>query len=161
MRALVIILSVHLFSVQTKLLYWLNPETTQELKHSFSFLTFDEPSILAMIFALSYSIATAVVIYNTENKRAIIVYAIMDAFGVMFYYFTKIPIVWVSIYFALYTFILIGSIITINSAKPKKEKPIAVQMAEMAKEGMNYQQIAEEFNTSTATVSRKINSLKK
>lgn len=118
MKALIIILSVHIFSIHAKLLYYLNPEIGN--KNPFSFLDLSEPMVLSMIFALSYSMATAFIIYKSNSKRLIIVYAALDALGVLFYYFTFIPIYVTAFYFAIYTFILIGSTISI---KDNKQKP--------------------------------------
>ena len=87
MRALIIILSIHIFSVQTKLLYWINPEIAE--KNGFSFLNFDEPTVLAMVFSLSYSIATAIILYRSNNRRLIMAYAVLDGLGVLLYYFVK------------------------------------------------------------------------
>lgn len=146
MKYLIIILSVHIFSVHAKLLYYLNPELVE--KTSFSFANLSEPSILAMVFALSYSLATAVVIYNTENKRIIATYALLDGVAVLLYYFTKLPMFLSAFYFAIYTFILIGSTITIK-------KPIT--MFDMQKAGATLKEIAEKFKVSESTISRKLN----
>jgi hypothetical protein len=50
---LIVALIIHFFSVHCRLLYYLNPEVVY--KHSFSFLFFDEPTALALLFASSYS----------------------------------------------------------------------------------------------------------
>lgn len=158
MKALIIILSVHIFSVHSKLLYYLNPELTE--KASFSYTNLNEATILAMIFALSYSVATALAIYNTNNKRITTTYAILDAIGVLLYYFTAIPMLVTSFYFAIYTFVLINSVISVNSSKKAKPVSVEKQMKQMVAEGIPYKEIAEKFNTSVATVSRRINSKK-
>ena len=77
---LIIALSIHIFSVHCKLLYYLNPEIS--IKHAFSYLNLDEPTILAMVFALSYSVATAFVIYTSNRKSLILIYGFIEYFGV-------------------------------------------------------------------------------
>lgn len=111
MKSLVIILSVHIYVVQTKLLTLLNGGG------DFSYLSLDERSILAMVFAISYAAATAIVLYKTKNKRLIILFAGMDAAAVLLYYFTKIPL-WVgAFYFSAYTFVIIASTISLGRDK--------------------------------------------
>ncbi len=44
---LIIALSIHIFSVHCKLLYYLNPEIST--KQAFSYLNLDEPTVLAMV----------------------------------------------------------------------------------------------------------------
>lgn len=141
MKYLIIILSVHIFSVHAKLLYLLNGGD------SFSFLNVNEPTILAMVFAVSYSLATAVVIYNTENKSIIFTYAVLDGVAVLLYYFAVIPIAVAAFYFAIYTFILIASVITIK-------KPITIE--EMRKAGATLKEIAKKFGVNESTISRRI-----
>lgn len=108
MKPLIIILSIHIFSVQTKLLYLLNGGV------DFSYLNITEQTILAMVFSLSYSIATAIIIYKAPTKRMVILYAILDGLAVLLYYFTIIPLWTGSIYFAIYTFCIIASTIALN-----------------------------------------------
>lgn len=113
MKALIIILSIHIFSVQTKLLYLLNGGDV------FSFLNVDEPTILAMVFSLSYSIATAIIIYKSQSRRLIMLYAVLDAIGVLLYYFQIIPVAVASFYFAIYTFCIIASTLYLGQKKEK------------------------------------------
>ena len=77
---LIIVLTVHIFAVQTKILYFLSPELAQ--KGSFSVMDMNEHAWLAMIFALSYSMATAFIIYLTNKWWIRLVYAIMDGLAV-------------------------------------------------------------------------------
>ena len=143
-NALIIVLTVHIFSVHTKLLYYLSPEISNH--HTFSYLTLDEPSILAMVFAVSYSLATAFIIYKTNKKWMILTYAGADGLSVLLYYFTKIPIAVSAFYFALYTFFLIASAYYIR----EKQSPIHAMKAN----GMTQKAIAEELNISESKVSR-------
>ena len=97
---LIVALTIHIFSVHCRLLYYLNPEVVN--KHSFTFFTIDESTLLAMVFALSYSLATACVIISTKRKTFVILYGILDTIGVLLYYFIAIPMHFGAIYFALY-----------------------------------------------------------
>ena len=146
-KALIIVLSIHIFSVHTKLLYYLNPEITDKI--SFSFLNFTEPAILSMVFAVSYSLATALVIYLTQKQWLILTYAIADGAAVLLYYFAEIPM-WVSaIYFALYTFFLIASITFLQ-----EPQTIEMKVAFLKKSGYSQKDIAERLNLSESRVSR-------
>ena len=109
MKYLITILSIHIFSVQTKLLFLLNGGGGE-----FSFITFDEPTILAMVFSMSYSIATAIIIYKSASKRLVILYAMLDGLAVLLYYFTAIPIQAGAVYFAIYTFCIIASTLSMS-----------------------------------------------
>ena len=88
-RLLIVALTIHIFSVHCRLLYYLNPEVSD--KHSFTFLTIDEPTVMAMVFALSYSLATAFVIISTKRRTFIILFGVLDTIGVLLYYFIAIP----------------------------------------------------------------------
>ena len=111
MKSLVIILSLHIYVIQTKLLSLLNGGG------DFSYLSLNEKSFLAMLFAVSYAAATAIVLYKTSNKRLIVIFALLDAFSVLLYYFTKIPIFVGAFYFAIYTFVIISSTISLSKNK--------------------------------------------
>lgn len=140
MKSLVVILSVHIYVIQTKLLTLLNGGG------DFSYLSLDERSILAMVFAISYAAATAIVLYKTTNKRLIILFAAMDAAAVLLYYFTKIPL-WVgAFYFSAYTFVIIASTISLSKKKDN-----------------NYTQreLAKALGISESKVSRAIKSVKR
>ena len=149
-KILIIALSVHIFSVHTRLLYYLNPEIST--KQGFSYLNIDEPTILAMIFALAYSVATASVIYITNRKSLIFTYGILDAFGVLLYYFTSIPIEYGAIYFALYTGILIVSTMYLNGTDYLIDK-----IREMKEKGLTQREVAERLSISESKVSRILN----
>lgn len=98
---LVVILTVHIFSVLSGLLHGLNGK--------------NESLWLAIIFAASYSIASAFIVYLANERWLIISYAAMDAIGVLCYYFSNTPQWMVAIYFAIYTFALIASTIFLTS----------------------------------------------
>lgn len=146
-KALIIVLSIHIFSVHTKLLYYLNPEVTEKV--GFSFLNMSEPSILSMVFAISYSLATALVIYLTQKKWLILIYAAADGLAVLLYYFTDIPM-WISaFYFALYTFFLIASITFLQEPQTIEMKMFGLKAA-----GYSQKDIARQLNVSESKVSR-------
>ena len=144
---LIIALSIHIFSVHCKLLYYLNPEIT--IKQAFSYLNMDEPTILAMVFALSYSVATAFVIFITNRRSLILTYALLDTMGVFLYYFTTIPIHYGAIYFAIYTGILIASTMFLNGPLY-----LADQIIELKNKGITQREAAERLNISESKVSR-------
>lgn len=116
MRTLIIILSIHIFSVQTKLLYLLNGGSDQ-----FSYLNITEQTILAMVFSVSYSVATALILYKSKNTKLILLYALLDGLAVLLYYFIRIPIEVSAFYFAIYTFVMIASTLALGK-KPVKKK---------------------------------------
>ena len=147
---LIVALSFHIFSVHSRLLYYLNPEILT--KQGFSYLTIDEPTILAMIFALSYSVATAFVIYISNRRSLIFTYGILDTFGVLLYYFTSIPIEYGAIYFALYTGILIASTVFLNGSEYLIDK-----IKEMKEKGLTQREIGERLSISESKVSRILN----
>lgn len=150
---LIIALSIHIFSVQTRLLYYLNSEISTQ--QDFSYLNFDEPTILAMVFALAYSVATASVIFITNKKILIFIYGILDSIGVLLYYFADIPIKYGAFYFALYTGILIVSTMYLNGNEYLSDKII-----EMKEKGLTQREVAERLNISESKVSRVVNRVK-
>ncbi len=147
---LIIALSIHIFSVHCRLLYYINPEIS--IKPAFSYLTFDEPTILAMVFALSYSVATAFIIYISNRKSLIITYGIIDTIGVLLYYFTKIPIHYGAIYFALYTGVLIISTVFLNGTEYQID-----EIRKLKEKGLTQREVAERLNISESKVSRILN----
>ena len=144
---LIIALCFHIFSVNSRLLYYLNPEIS--IKPPFSFLNFDEPTILAMVFAFSYSLATFVVISSSKKKWLILIFASLDSLGVLLYYYTEISLNYGAIYFSLYTGMLISSAIFLD-----KGTYLADQIYEMKEQGMTQRQIANRLNISESKVSR-------
>ena len=162
MRALIIILSVHIFSVHTKLLYYLSPEVVG--KASFSYLSLNEATLTAIAFALSYSTGTALTIYTSRDQKLIIVYSILDALGVLLYYFPWVPIETSAFYFAFYTFILIWSCLKVSEKiKPQQQLSEKVEsgrepktMQDLKDQGFTLKQIAEKYNISISTVHRRL-----
>jgi hypothetical protein len=147
---MIVALIIHIFSVHCKLLYYLNPEATE--KHSFSFLTIDEPTVLAMLFALSYSLATAFNISSTSKKSLVVFFGLLDMIGVLLYYFTSIPLYFGAIYFAIYTGSLIVSSIYLNNPEYLSDK-----INEMKKRGVTQRDIAVKLKISESKVSRLLN----
>jgi len=111
----------------------------------------DEAAILAMIFALSYSIATAFVIYLTKKRWMVMTYAGADGIAVLLYYFTKIPVEVSAFYFALYTFFLIASTTLIKDSETSETK-----ISKLKKSGMTQKDIAMELGVSESSVSRSL-----
>lgn len=98
---LIIILTIHIFSVMAGLLHGLNSK--------------NESIWLAFVFAASYSIASAFIVYLANERWLIYSYATADGIGVLCYYFTGIPQWIVAVYFAVYTFGLIASTVYLTS----------------------------------------------
>jgi len=131
-------------------LYYLNPEVSD--KHSFTFLTIDEPTVMAMLFALSYSLATAFVIISTKRRAFIILFGILDTIGVLLYYFIAIPIYFGAIYFALYTGALIIASMYLNGTEYLSDK-----IKDMKEKGITQREIATRLRISESKVSRMLN----
>ncbi len=146
-KYVIIALTPHLLGVHWRLLYYLNPEVVD--KDLFSFLIFDEPTIISLVFAFSYSIGTALIIYITTKWYLISIYAILDAFSVFLYYFVDIPLEYVAIYYAIYTGILITSIIFLRGPKNLNDK-----IEGMKNKGMTQRKIAEMLSVSESKISR-------
>ncbi len=144
---LIVALTIHIFSVHCRLLYYLNPEVVS--KHSFTFLTFDESTLLAMVFALSYSLATAFVIISTKRKAFVILYGILDTMGVLLYYFIAIPMQFGAIYFALYTGVLIISTMFLNGPEYLSDR-----IKDLKEKGFTQREIALRLKISESKVSR-------
>lgn len=132
-KYLIIILTIHIFSVLAGLLHNLNGK--------------NESLWLAFVFAASYSIASAFIVYLANERWLIICYAAADALGVLCYYFNGIPQWIVAIYFAVYTFGLIASTIYL-SADPEKE------IINMRKQGKTLKEIASLTGTTEYQVSK-------
>lgn len=144
---LMIALTIHVFSVHSKLLYHLNPEL--EKKEAFSFTSLDEPTVLALVFALAYSLATVSVIRSTKKKRMIVAFAALDSLGVLLYYLTEIPLQFGAIYFAIYTGTLILSALYMD-----KPEYLSDQIREMKEKGISQREIAQQMQISESMVSR-------
>ncbi len=144
---LIIALTIHIFSVHCRLLYYLNPEV--EKPPPFSFVNLNEPTILAMVFAVAYSLATVWVITRAKKKGLIFVFAALDSLGVLLYYFTEIPLQFGAIYFAIYTGTLILSTIYLD-----KPEYLSDQIREMKEKGVSQRDIAQQLQLSESKVSR-------
>lgn len=144
---LIIALTVHIFSVHARLLYYLNPEIKDKV--SFSFIVVNEPTILAMVFALAYSLATVSVIRGAKIKKLLVIFALLDSIGVLLYYFIKIPLYFSAIYFALYTGTLILSAMYFS-----QPEYLSDQIQEMKEKGISQREIAQQLEISESKVSR-------
>jgi hypothetical protein len=144
---LIIALTIHIFSVQSKLLYHLNPEAVTKI--AFSFTNFSEQNILAMVFALAYSLGTVRVLSITRKKTLIAIYAVMDCFGALFYYFPNVPRQFIAVYFAGYTALLIISTIYLD-----KPEYLSDRILEMKQKGISQKDIALKLKISETAVSR-------
>ena len=135
----------------------MNPEFQDNQWHLFSYLELNEPSVLAMIFALSYSIATAFIIWLTKKRWMILSYAVLDGLAVALYYYSETPL-WAKVfYFALYTFFLVASTTFIRD---DKSKTIENVVSSMKDSGMSQKEIANETGKSESTISRIIKKIK-
>ena len=116
---LIVFIAVHLFGVHSKLLFQLNPDKVKTISGNimvFSFNDITENNITAIIFALSYSIATAVILTLSYDKKYMLyiitlVFGLLDGAGVFIYYNVKLEnfVIWGSVYYAIYTFVIIIS----------------------------------------------------
>lgn len=144
---LMISLVIHIFSVHSRLLYYMNDEV--EDKVAFSFIKLNEPTILAMVFAVAYSLATISVIRGTKKKWLIAIFAVMDSLGVLLYYYTEIHLHFGAIYFALYT----GTLI-LSSMYLSRPEYLSDQIMEMKQKGISQREIAQQLSISESKVSR-------
>ena len=152
-KYVIIVLTPHILGIHWRLLYYLNPEVAN--KHLFSFLIFDEPTIIALVFAIAYSIGSAIIIYSTTKWYLIALYAILDAISVFLYYSIDIPLEYVAVFYAIYTGILISSTIFLRAPKNLDDK-----IEGMKENGMNQRKIARKLNISESKVSRILNGAK-
>jgi hypothetical protein len=146
---LIIALVLHLFFVNSKLLYSLNQESSN--KAQFSFTSLNEPDILAMVFAVSYSLATFSVLRTTKKKPLIVIFAIMDAFGVLVQYYPEISRHYKAVYFAIYTGLLIISTIYLDNSEYLSDA-----ILELKQKGITQRDIAQKLEISESLVSRTI-----
>lgn len=144
---LIFALTFHVFWVNIKLLYNLNFVDGQIGAESTIILA--GKLILAGLFSLSYSTATVSIIRLTRMKQLITTYAVLDAFGVLLYYFAQIPDEIRAIYFAVYTFVLIRSTIFLDNPEY-----MADQIREMKNNGVTQREIAQKLKISESMVSR-------
>ena len=132
---LIIILSVHILSVQAGLLHGLSGK--------------NEALWLAIIFALSYSAASGFIIYLSDKRWLIFIYAVADGIGVELYYEQSIPSLYIVIYFALYTFLLIYSTVLIDkTVKPVELTDEIKLICKYIDEGMTREAIAKKMDIS-------------
>ena len=146
-------LTIHIFSVHSRLLYYLNPEV--EEPPPFSFFKLNEPTILAMVFAVAYSLATLSVVRGSKRKWLITVYALLDSLGVLLYYYTEIHLHFGAIYLAMYTGTLILSSMYLN-----RPEYLSDQIVEMKEKGISQREIAQQLQLSESMVSRVLNRVK-
>ncbi|MEX2411187.1 MAG: helix-turn-helix domain-containing protein [Candidatus Paceibacterota bacterium] len=144
---LTIAITTHLFAVQSKLLFHLNPDSRE--KDVFSFLELNEQTVIAMILSLAYALATFSILRSSNKLWLIAVFALLDSVGVLFYYNIKIPLQSSAIYFAIYT----GTII-ISIAFLKRPEYLADQILELKKKGLNQREIAKRLGVTESKVSR-------
>lgn len=142
---LIIALAIHLFTVNCKLLFSLSLATATD------FPLINEPSVLALIFAVPYSLATVSVLRATKNKRLIVIFAVMDAFGVLIQYYPDISRHIKAVYFAIYTGLLIISTIYLD-----KSEYLSDLIIEMKQKGVSQKDIALNLDISESMVSRTI-----
>ena len=146
-QILILALTFHVFWVNIKLLYDLNFTDNES-----SGVVISKEFFLAFLFAMSYSIATISVIRLTRKKNLITTYAILDALGVLLYYFEQFPDPFRAIYFSVYTFILIRSTIFLDNPEYLSD-----QILEMKDKGLTQREIAKKLSLSETKVSRIIN----
>lgn len=168
---IVIFLSVHLFGIHAKLLYFINPDKMllDGIQRQFSFLHMDENNLVSLAFAGAYSIATVfiIVIFDRKNKLNsvfMILFSALDGLGIFIYYNTKIMELSLvgSIYYACYTvviFLAIGflNFISIEVAPEAIKEPeisIEEKVVQMLKDGIKQTEIASKLGVSQPYVSK-------
>jgi len=114
---IILFLSLHLFTVHSKLLFHINPDKlVQELVYKFDGSLFSQDLIVSTIGAIAYSLITALILtvfvkYKKVFIITVVSFALLDAVGVFVYYNVTIGqkafLIAGAIYYAIYT----GSII--------------------------------------------------
>lgn len=108
-----IFLSIHLFTVHSKLIFHANPDNLSG-HQAFSYLNLSEQMIISVIISLSYSVITVILIMLLSNLKKIYIlfiiwFAILDGIGVfIYYYYPERLALFSSIYYAIYTFSIIA-----------------------------------------------------
>lgn len=114
-----LLLAVFLFSTHTKLFYWLDPSEQfidgfMQMK-IFSWQTFDEKSIQAMIYGALFGLMTVYIIAKRRGSKLyaifIIVVAILDGMVVLWLYEIDFPpkyrMLFATIHYTIYTMFII------------------------------------------------------
>lgn len=160
-----VFLSVHLYSVHTKLLYHLNPDA--ESIGYFSYQSLDENSITAMIFAVTYSAMTVIALFKAVNLMkffwfTISFFALLDGLGIFVYYNVNRSesfFIMSALYYSIYTMFIIIALAYIKKYERSGQPKLTLEekIMKLDEEGMKGNKIAKKLNTSTAKVSRTIN----
>jgi predicted XRE-type DNA-binding protein len=118
--AIVLFLSIHLFTIHSKLLFHLNPDKVVEyLEYRFSIDLFNQSMIVSTLSAIAYSFITAFILFIFVKYRkvfllSVISFAILDGVGVFIYYNASIQddnfVIFGSIYYSLYTLFIVLSV---------------------------------------------------
>ena len=117
---IIIFLSLHLFTVHSKLLFHINPDNlVQELIYIFNKSLFSQELIVSTIGAVAYSLITALILtifvrYKSVFIIAVASFALLDGIGVFVYYNVtigeKLFLILGSLYYAIYTASIIISL---------------------------------------------------
>ena len=90
--AIVLFLSIHLFTIHSKLLFHLNPDKLNKyLEYKFSLNLFKQDMIVSTLSAIAYSFITAFILFIFVKYRkvfllSVISFATLDGLGVFIYY---------------------------------------------------------------------------
>ena len=144
---LMLALAIHIFAVNARLLYHLNPEVNEKV--GFSFIDLNEQTILALIFSLAYSSGTVAVLRISKNKKLIAAFIVLDPIAVLLYYFINIPLQIGAVYYAIYTGALIYTFMFLNDTEHLYDK-----IVEMKKKGYTQRVIGQTLGISESMVSR-------
>jgi hypothetical protein len=117
---IILFLSVHLFTVHSKLLFHINPDKlVQELTYIFNKTLFNQDLIVSTIGAIAYSLITALILTIFVRYRVVFIitiasFALLDGLGVFVYYNVtigeKLFVIFGAIYYAIYTASIIVSL---------------------------------------------------
>ena len=117
---IILFLSVHLFTVHSKLLFHINPDKLiLELTYKFDKSLFGQELIVSTIGAVAYSLITALILTIFVKYRSVFIitiasFALLDGLGVFVYYNItigeKLFVIFGSVYYAIYTASIIVSL---------------------------------------------------
>ena len=117
---IILFLSLHLFTVHSKLLFHINPDNlVEDLTYKFNKTLFSQELIVSTIGSIAYSLITALILtifvrYKKVFIISVISFALLDGIGVFVYYNVTIGqelfLITGAIYYAIYTSSIIVSL---------------------------------------------------
>ena len=150
-----VFLALHLFMVNSKLLYYINPDKPEK-NDVFSFLNItDEYTVISMISAVVFSVMTALMIKAMKVSDYYMYYigsyAFLDGVSNLIYYKSKISLDLAPWFYAVYIGWLIISI-GITYKLKKVELTLAETVSDLRKMGFKNKAITERLNITQNTL---------